>query len=316
MLRLIKVTLRVHMGNLIFLLCAAGTLIYSIISGRKCSEDAGLEFYYHFDNRLMTVVLISAAAVTVFGMCTDFSDRTIHGKFTAGYSKIQFYLAELAAAVIDSIVFFLLAYVPYAAIGYENFFSRFSTDYLIREFLIIFASVIVTALLLVFICGLMRNRALALIVCGLALFGLVVAHNECDRKLSPPEQSIAISGEEVWDEELNRWVDVYHNQWIEQNRFYVGEPARSVLLFLYRINPMSSYYTARDPFSTSAEDFSLEEVRERCEKAYTNNDRYNTDVDFLYDRRVNNNYYPLWSGGFALLLNAAGILIFKKRNIN
>ena len=315
MSKLIKTALRVHIASRIFLFCALSVTAASVIGGLVHRTE---EPYYDSYKAFPFVIALMAVCVTlVFGLCGEFSCGAVKNKLIHGYTKMQFCIAELIAALADAMIFGVLAWAPYFAIKYKSFFSLYTAEVLLRGFGLLFLSLLIMTLLAFTVCITVRRMTLSLIVCGAMFLGLAYTASWLENDLRLPLYTLE-NGEDDY---------IYHPEDDSFEHIIIREPdkvpypwyvegvQRDIYYVCYVMNPMSSLICGTDYLRHSNDCFSMEAKEFFIENHDLFNDTYIYNTDFERDYKINNIYYPIWSGSTVLVITAVGILIFKKRNI-
>ena len=309
MLRLTKLNLRLRICSPLFLALCAAVLLTSIAVGMEFENTV-------YDLNPIPFFAAAAASMisTVFAAGTEFADGTVRSKLVCGITKPRFYLSQLIASLCVSLFFFLLAGVPFFLMGRKRFFSQFDFVLLVRATVLLLAGVVFFTVIAVFITVLVKNRAAVLLVCTGAVMVLAISERETDWRLNRPEYTAVYrSGRETDTDEPRESVIDY----VIPNDQYVSEPARTVLYTSLKVNPFQCFVSALDIIRSEGEinRTSLKNIEEEYERIKNSDSKYERNADYFRDRLINCIYYPLWSGGLMLVLTAAGVLIFRKRNI-
>ena len=308
MLRLIKLDLRLRICSRLFLLLCGGLLIFTAIVTvifQQVTQSS-------FDPLIYFAALAVSVISAVFGIGTEFSDGTVRNKVVSGVTKTQIFIAQLISSLIVTLFLLLISVGPYILFGWDSFFRYFSGEILLRGGALLLTSALLLTLISALICQQIRNRAASLLACVGAAFLLLISARYTFRSLRQPEYAA------VWESsglENTDASDVNKIAEIVPNDLYVGEPGRTVLYAAYRLNPISGISSALELMQLK--DFrTFEEIEVECENAASTDYRYDNDVEFYRERRLNHLRCPLWSGCFVLALTAAGAVLFRKRNIN
>ena len=311
MLRLIKFDLRLRICSRLFLLLCGGLLIFTAIVTVIFQQITQISFDPLIYFAALAVSVISA----VFGIGTEFSDGTVRNKVVSGVTKTQLFIAQLISSLTVTLFLLLISVGPYILFGWDSFFRYFSGEILLRGGALLLVSALLLTLISALICQQIRNRAASLLACVGAAFLLLISARYTFRSLRQPEYAA------VWESsglENTDASDVNKIAEIVPNDLYVGEPGRTVLYAAYRLNPISGISSALELMQLK--DFHIprtfEEIEAECENAASTDYRYDNDVEFYRERRLNHLRCPLWSGCLVLALTAAGAVLFRKRNIN
>ena len=312
MSRLIGIALRVHFKNRIFLLCCAAVTATGVICGvlHRTAPDWNRPGLYAWP----FVIALAASLVTqCFGICGEFSGG-IKNKLIRGYTKLQFGIAQLVPAVLCSIVFFLLGWAPYFLIAYDRFFSQYTGQILFRGFMLLFSSVLMLCVLYVTVCLTVRRTAAAVLVCFFLTLGLELFSDDMRTALMQPMYSlengiVEYEYEPEYREIVIREPDEVPFEW------YVDGTKRDIIRLAYIFNPMTSFLSGWRSLLDSLSCYSLESVKDYIEFKREDREQYIYNMEFIEEDYLYSIYYPLRSGGLVLLITAAGLAVFRKRNI-
>ncbi|SDB51137.1 hypothetical protein SAMN02910317_02632 [Ruminococcaceae bacterium FB2012] len=317
---LLKNAFRVHFRSLIFFLCCGGVLMTSIISGVNHRGDIpGVIIYNdYFKVYPFAAALIAVCVSAAFGICPEFAYGTVKNKLIHGCSKLGFCISHLAAVLTECLIFCLLAWAPYRIIAHEKYFSLYSSEVLVRAFGLIFASMLMISLLTFAVCITVRKTAFVMIVCAFLFLGLSWSADRLENELHLPVYTLE-NGEDdmIYRPETDSWEYVVIR---EPDKvpypWYVDGVKRKVYYAAYVLNPMTCLKCGQDYLHKSDDCFTLEGREYFIENHEYYNDTYIYNKEFERDYKLNNIYYPLWSGSLTLLLTVIGVLISRKRNIN
>ena len=316
MSRLIKNALRVHIVSRIFLFCAVSVLLTSMISGitHRSGENGHYDSYYP----LSFVIAIAAVFITMaFGLCGEFESGAVRNKLSHGFTKMQFFFSQLTAALAECVIFSVLAWVPYFIIAYGKFFSLFTGEVILRALWLLFASVLLMALVGFTVCITVRKTALAIIICALLGLGLEYASERLESDLGQPMYTFENGQDDyIYHPETDtlEYVVIREPDKVEYP-WYVDGVEREIYYAGYVANPMTCLLCGWKYLMYSNDCFNLEDKRSFIEHHELFNDKYIYNTEFMTDSRIDNVIYPLWSGLTVLVLTGIGILIFRKRNI-
>ncbi len=308
MIKLLKVQLKTRLSSMWFIAAAAICLLFGIMFGTGHSRPVTEDFGYQLEDMPYIIAVIVCGVLAAVFIGSEFQEGTVRSKLTMGYSKTVFYISQLLFMLIVSLILFLLVTVPYFLMAYKNFFSLFSTEYLIKAFGLILLSMAGCSVLFTLVCMSIRLRTVSIIICAALAFGIDIASSQLSRDILKPEYT-----EAVYVEMEESGNNSCQTSTIAKSTEYIEKPLRDFMKASYFAIPISGVKQAGIIISTEIMAFS-DKDKDKVTDYYEEN-KYLWDKDFALETHFELWRYPAWLIPEMIVLTAAGVIIFRKRNL-
>lgn len=325
MIRLILTNLKYLTFEKLFLVGAVGELFLGIRGGIIC-EDYGWTFEYP----VFSVLII--AAVTLMNCGRENTDGTLRNKLTLGYTRQGIFGSFLISSLICSLVLYLLFSLPLFLISKDTIGQNMTGERLLMFWAIILCIVVlitVGSVCLTLCIPMLPVAAVALLAAAIgfvAVAGLVSRALEQPKYISygtysdDPSVFTDTDKYEVFYDEVAGQYCQYGEQ---LNENYVDGTKRKIYQTLFLLSPYGQLYNVNEMMQWYEETDVLAQYEElkRTKPEIFENDGDNGILGAHqtvqgYENLLDLPYYPIYSLSFAAVLAAAGLLVFRKRNIN
>ena len=315
MFRLIMTNLKYLTFEKLFLIGAAGSLFLGVRGGMT-SRD------YGFDMEYVIFAVLIIAAVALLNTGRENTDGTLRNKLTLGYSRSQIFASFMISSLICSVVLYLLFSLPFFLIGKDTM-----TKYMSDERLLLIWAVILCVALLVTVGSVCLTLCIPILpVAAVALLAAAIGFAALSGTLGHRLNESPTNHAQVTAESLDDLTDTESNppmydelsgfyvQNIEYpNELYVDSPKRDIYFTLYFLDPYSQIDSVRNIMMMYF-DTDVDKIMKEVEKDPEEYKDYTEGLGFHCLEMLG--FYPIFSLGFSAVLFTAGLLVFRKRNIN
>ncbi|MBR6872064.1 MAG: ABC transporter permease subunit [Ruminococcus sp.] len=313
MLRLIRLTLRLHIKRTSFALAAAAALFIGVMFGLGNTKKPSEDFMYSLDETPFVLAGMIVSVITVWSVCTEFSDGTVRSKLITGVSKAQFITAQIVASAVDAALVFLLTAAPLILLGNKQFYSLYSSEILFIAFGLILLYLVFNGVLCAVISCIIQSKVIALILCAGMWFGLNFAATQLNGRLSEPQFSERLITDIVQNKDTGKYEEHMSEVEYTPNSRRVSGAERETMKVLLLLTGKAGVYTAETILNTCTEAFTLDEYLSFAKE--TVNDKLTWGSCYMFEGADGFAVYPLWTLGECAVFTAIGVLIFRKRNI-
>lgn len=309
MLRLLKVQLGTRLFSLWFAVSAVFCVIMGIILGLGHDKPVTADHGFQLEDFPYIIAIMLCGALAAVFIGSEFSEGTVRSKLTVGYKRGHFYLSQLILTAVIAVLLFACITLPYFLLAYKYFFSLYSAGYLIKGFGLILLSMVGSSVLFTLVCMTVRMRTVSIIVCAALALGFDYASSQLRRRLMFPEMT-----EKSVVEFSEEGAKTNEEKSFEKNALYKEEPVRSFYKTAYYLMPVSAAKDAGSILNTWIMAFGEDDEQKITD--YYEANKMTWDKDFALETQLETWRYPAWLLPEMLVFTAAGLLIFRKRNIN
>ena len=312
MFRLAMTNLKYLAFGRAFLVGAVGELMLGIIGGKTNLEQ-------HFSVLHTVLCMCIITAVTVINSGHENSDGTLRNKLIIGYTRNKIYAAFTVSSLICSLVLFLLFSVPFYLIGMDAVGKNMPDEQLLMSWLtLLFITAAVTVVgISLTVC--VSSASVVFVVLlgagiGLAALGGLLANSLSERKYSGAANYSAASEQVDNVDSFSAEQDI--RDLIRRNEKYTGGFKRTLYRSLYLLDPygqlrelgvIMDWYRSTDVLGQ------LNSLKNERPELFEEDD---AEEEYGYYYALRLQYFPIWSMMFSSVIYTAGLLVFRKRNIN
>ena len=317
MIRLILTNLKYLTFERLFLAGAAASLYFGIRGGfQSC--------VYGYSDEYPVFAVLIIAAVTLMNTGRENTDGTLRNRLTLGYSRHAIFGSFLVSSLICAVILYLLFSVPFFLISKDVIGKYMSGDRLLLFwFILLCIALLVTVgtVCLTLCIPMLPVAAVALLAAGV---GFVALSGLLDRALSEDKYTYYQVCSESPDDFENtdkypvrydEYAGLYFQDSEQLNDRYIGGVRRDIYNTAFLLDP----YGQLENINGVMRWYFDTDVMKQFEELKKEKPELFEDEAFLqnsgYERVMMLPTYPIYSLGFAAVLAAAGIAVFRKRNI-
>ena len=300
MFKLLKTNLRHLTFRRIFLLAAAAMLLLGIDAGLSMRRNN----FFTSEDFIFGVPIV--AGVAIFIIAREHSDGTLRTKLTIGYTRPQIFFSFIISSFICMIVLFLCLILPFFMIGGISFSEIMPAGKIAFVFFVIFMVYAAACIGSAAIALCFSRLVVIIAVTVLAALTMAGVGGSAARRLSYP----ATFMEHEYDARLDEYIASRE----VPNREYVTGFNRDILRTVYKASLFTQMRGVDDYVSVflyRGADVPREQYVEICMNDTSLDD---SDSTILAIRSIYQ--FPLFALGWIAVSLAAGIIVFRKRNIN
>lgn len=310
MAKIFKYTLKSNFLSYPFLVAAGAAILAGVIEAFLCivnGEGQKFENMSLMSNDTPIILLYIAAVLPSLLTGREFSEGAVRNKIVTGTTRTGFFMSHLIVNGLIALAMTVLYYIP-MFIACAKYFDHFQPYMVLLSMACIFLSLLFVTTLGTVIAVMLQKTILSLVAMVFVMFVLSFAANWITSNLNQPE---FIEGTREYGH-----VDqfgAYDNkitEYKEPNPFYVkSKAARKAMWTAYCVMPFGCNMQGAGIINGKLT--SVQQMHRIWQEAEPEYGRYGSI------KELQDNFFlmPLYLFGSTAVISAAGLLLFRRRNL-